>query len=101
MTVSPEMRAKAFEVKYHQRKALQFIARGQAHRVSERMMAALVKAGLVLDGSEPSGAVNLSESGQELHDTLEALGWFPPDKGEVPPDGSLGKGSNPRQDQRA
>jgi len=94
MAVSSEMRAKALEVKYHQRKALQFIAKGQPHRVSKRTLTAMTKAGLVLGDSETGGEINLSQDGKKLHDVLHELGWFPPDKDDLPPHRKLGKKQN-------
>ncbi|MHB2266463.1 hypothetical protein [Aliihoeflea sp. PC F10.4] len=94
MAVSSEMRAKALEVKYHQRKALQFIARGQPHRVSKRMLTAMTKAGLLLGDGEICGEIHLSQDGKKLHDALNELGWFPPDKDDLPPDRKLGKKQN-------
>lgn len=88
MAISNESRARARALNHHQRRALKQI--GQDHPlygVGAITLASVVAAGWVLKTFNGIQALSLTASGQEIHDTLESLGWFPPDKDDVPPEG--------------
>jgi len=78
MKVSRELRERARATSYHQRKALRRVGVGQVNGIGPVTLASLKEAGWIAETDDAPSSVTLTPSGQEIHDALDALGWFPP-----------------------
>lgn len=86
--VSKDQRERARVLSHHQRLALKQIGLDRPlDGVGATNLRSVVKAGWVVTTYKGVRSLTLTARRQELHDTLEALGWFPPGKDDVPPYG--------------
>lgn len=73
MKISRELEQRARATSYHQRKAFRRIGR-KSRDLPPATLASLVEAGWICTKND---APLLTLNGQEMHDALDTLGWFP------------------------
>ena len=75
------LREEARATRYHQRRAIRRIGQDKPDDVRPTTLASLIAMGYVV---EIDGSMGFTRRGREVHDTLETLGWFPPEEKRYP-----------------